>query len=84
LTTSIIADHSLIINTTPLGTFPKVEEFPLIPYEGISTDHLLYDLVYNPARTMFLQKGEARGAIVMNGLDMLVLQAEAAWEIWNR
>jgi shikimate dehydrogenase len=61
-----------------------VEEFPLIPYEGISTDHLLYDLVYNPARTMFLQKGEARGAIVMNGLDMLVLQAEAAWEIWNR
>jgi shikimate dehydrogenase len=67
-----------------LGTFPKVEEFPLIPYEGISTDHLLYDLVYNPARTMFLQKGEARGAIVMNGSDMLVLQAEAAWEIWNR
>jgi shikimate dehydrogenase len=84
LTTSIIADHTLIINTTPLGTFPKVEEFPLIPYEGISTDHLLYDLVYNPARTLFLQKGEEYGAIVMNGLDMLVLQAEAAWAIWNR
>lgn len=83
LTDQIISAYPLIINTTPLGTFPNQEEFPPIPYEGIGSHHLLYDLVYNPARTVFLQKGEDRGAEICNGLRMLSLQAEAAWSIWN-
>ena len=74
----------LIINCTPLGTFPKVEEFPNIPYAGISEQHLLVDLIYNPAETQFMAKGKAQGATVLNGYDMLVHQAEKAWEIWNR
>lgn len=73
----------LIINTTPLGTFPKVEEYPEIPYQFIGEDHLLYDLVYNPPVSTFLAKGKAKGAMVMNGLDMLKHQAEKAWKIWN-
>ncbi|SEN80613.1 shikimate dehydrogenase [bacterium A37T11] len=79
----VIAQHLLIINTTPLGTFPDVEACPQIPYEYLSKDHLLYDLVYNPAETAFLKRGAARGATVKNGMEMLVLQAEKNWEIWN-
>ena len=78
-----IADHLLIINTTPLGTYPKVEECPPIPYEAISSKHLLYDLIYNPEQTLFLQKGAAAGAQTKNGYEMLLLQAEKSWEIWN-
>ena len=78
-----IADHLLIINTTPLGTYPKVEECPPIPYEAISSKHLLYDLIYNPEQTLFLQKGAAAGATTKNGYEMLLLQAEKSWEIWN-
>lgn len=78
-----IAKHRVIINTTPLGTFPKVHECPPIPYEAITADHILYDLVYNPEKTLFLQKGEEKGATIKNGYEMLVLQAERSWQIWN-
>ena len=83
LTKEIIENHSLIINTTPLGTFPKTEAFPPIPYQWITSQHLLYDLIYNPEKTTFLAKGAAQGATILNGYPMLVLQAEAAWKIWN-
>ena len=83
LTKELIESHSLIINTTPLGTFPKTEAFPAIPYQWITSRHLLYDLIYNPERTTFLCKGAAQGATILNGYPMLVLQAEAAWKIWN-
>jgi len=80
---SIIEANKLIINTTPLGTFPNIHEFADIPYRYLTPGHLLYDLVYNPAKTLFLQKGESQGAAVINGYDMLVLQAEESWKIWN-
>ena len=83
LNEEIINDHKLIINTTPLGTSPDVDSCPPIPYEFIGPEHLLYDLVYNPANTLFMQKGAAQGAAVKNGYEMLVLQAEKSWEIWN-
>lgn len=78
-----IAQHKLIINTTPLGTAPKINECPPIPYEAITDEHILYDLVYNPEKTLFLQKGEEKGAKIKNGYEMLILQAEKSWEIWN-
>jgi len=80
---TIIKEHLLIINTTPLGTFPNVAEYPAIPYHHLTPAHYLFDLVYNPSKTVFLQKGEAKGAIVKNGYEMLVLQAEESWRIWN-
>jgi len=80
---ALLDTHTLIINTTPLGMHPKVESCPLLPYEAIGSRHYLFDLVYNPARTLFLRKGEQRGAVVENGYDMLVLQAEESWRIWN-
>jgi shikimate dehydrogenase len=80
---NIIAAHSIIINTTPLGMYPKTDNCPAIPYKYITSQHLLYDLLYNPAKTLFLQKGEERGAIIKNGEEMLVLQAEESWRIWN-
>ncbi|MBT8272821.1 MAG: shikimate dehydrogenase [Bacteroidia bacterium] len=83
LTDYDIEQHQIIINCTPLGTFPKVEEFPKIPYDGISGSHLLYDLVYNPPISKFLEKGLERGATVCNGENMLALQAEKSWKIWN-
>ena len=83
LTQQILEKHFLVINCTPLGTFPKVADCPPIPYQYLSPSHLLYDLIYNPAQTTFLQRGAARGATTCNGLQMLVLQAEKAWQIWN-
>ena len=79
----IIRDHLLIINTTPLGMYPQVKDSPMIPYQYIGPDHYLYDLVYNPGKTVFLQKGEHMGATIRNGEDMLMIQAEASWKIWN-
>ncbi|WP_143307752.1 shikimate dehydrogenase family protein [Chitinophaga vietnamensis] len=76
--------HTIIINTSPVGMYPNVDELPAIPYEYITSKHLLYDLVYNPPETLFLQRGAAKGATVKNGHEMLILQAEAAWEIWNQ
>ncbi len=78
-----LAEQDLIVNSTPLGTWPNTQEAPPIPYEGITEGSILYDLIYNPSRTLFLQKGEAQGALVRNGYGMLVGQAEAAWRIWN-
>ena len=79
----VIKHHQIIINTTPLGTYPNINDFPNIPYELLTANHLLYDLVYNPEETMFLKKGKEKGAITINGLQMLKLQAEKSWEIWN-
>ncbi|MBD1395280.1 shikimate dehydrogenase family protein [Mucilaginibacter glaciei] len=83
LTADHIADHKLIVNTTPLGTYPNIDECPPIPYEALTGKHLLFDLIYNPAITRFLQKGYEHKATTKNGYEMLVLQAEKAWEIWN-
>ncbi len=79
----VVATHRLIINTTPLGMYPDVEGYPDIPYHALTPQHLLFDLVYNPAKTQFLAKGEAYGATIKNGTEMLHLQAEAAYKIWT-
>jgi len=79
----LMSSHQLIINTTPLGTFPNVETAPAIPYEFITDQHLAYDLVYNPEETEFMRRAKVRGAAVKNGLEMLQLQALRAWSIWN-
>jgi shikimate dehydrogenase len=83
LTRDIMHEHKLIINTTPLGTSPNVNECPPIPYEYVTEEHLLYDVVYNPEVSLFMQKGIKAGATVKNGYEMLVLQAEKSWEIWG-
>ncbi len=83
LNEAVIKEHSLIINTTPLGTFPNVDDCPAIPYQHLTNQHYLFDLVYNPAKTLFLQKGEGYGAAIKNGNNMLVIQAEESWRIWN-
>lgn len=83
LNKEIMQEHLLIVNTSPVGMFPKVDETPQIPYEFITPEHYLFDLVYNPEKTLFLQKGEQRGATIANGYEMLVLQAEESWRIWN-
>lgn len=79
----LLRANQLIINTTPLGTYPDIAAKPPIPYEYLGSDHLLFDLIYNPEKTSFLKEGERAGARIMNGLRMLELQAEKAWEIWN-
>ena len=84
LTPEVMASHTVIVNTTPVGMFPKVDFCHNIPYEQLTSDHLLYDLLYNPNETLFMKKGQAQGAITKNGLEMLLLQAFAAWEIWKR
>lgn len=76
--------YQIIINSSPVGTSPNIEEFPLIPYEYFTENHIAYDLVYNPAETQFLKKAAAKGAVIKNGSDMLVYQAEKSWEIWNK
>lgn len=80
----IVAETPLIINTSPLGMYPEEHTFPKIPYEALGPEHLLFDLVYNPEKTVFLEKGESFGADCVNGYDMLRYQALASWEIWNR
>jgi shikimate dehydrogenase len=79
-----IAERTVIVNATPLGTYPKVDTCADIPYEAITDKHVLFDLVYNPEETLFMRKGRAQGAKAKNGLEMLHRQAEAAWKIWNR
>ena len=83
LNADIIRQHKFIVNCTPLGTYPNINEKPDIPYEGLSGEHFLYDLVYNPSETALLKEGILRGAKVQNGLQMLHAQAEASWRIWN-
>lgn len=76
-------EYTILVNCTPLGTYPNIEEKPTLPYYLITERHLLFDLIYNPEKTAFLQEGEKQGAAISNGLRMLELQAEKAWEIWN-
>lgn len=83
LNETVIKENLLIINTTPVGTFPAVDGCPEIPYEYLTPQHLLYDLVYNPEKTLFLKKGEEYGALIKNGYEMLVVQAEESWDIWD-
>ena len=83
LTPAVIGAHPLIINTTPLGTYPAVHECPSLPYEALTPAHYLFDLIYNPRETLFLERGRLAGAHTKNGFEMLELQAEAAWDIWN-
>ncbi len=80
---SILQEHLLIINTTPLGTVPNTDEAPAIPYKFLTSDHYLFDVVYNPDKTTFLKRGEEMGATIQNGNDMLEIQAEESWKIWN-
>ncbi len=80
----LMSDHKVIINTTPLGMFPDVNSSPKIPYEHLTPDHLLYDLVYNPEETEFLRKGREQGARTINGMSMLGIQADKAWKLWKR
>jgi shikimate dehydrogenase len=83
LNKDIILNHYLIINCTPVGTFPNVQESPNIPYHFLTSDHLLFDLIYNPSETAFLKSGQAKGTRVSNGLKMLEYQAKKAWAIWK-
>lgn len=83
LNKKIMSTHTLLINCTPLGTFPDTATKPGIPYEFLTSNHLLFDLIYNPEKTAFLLSGEHKGAIICNGAEMLELQAEKAWQIWN-
>lgn len=83
LNDKLISEHQLIINCSPVGTFPNIDNCPNIPYDAIGENHLLYDLIYNPEETLFLKKGKERGATTKNGYEMLLLQAEKNWEIWN-
>ncbi|HAI84684.1 MAG TPA: shikimate dehydrogenase, partial [Chitinophagaceae bacterium] len=83
VTPEVLAAHTILINTTPLGTYPNVHEVPLLPYEALTANHYLFDVVYNPNMTQFLARGEQVGATIKNGYDMLVLQAEENWRIWQ-
>ena len=83
LTSEVIKEHTVIINCTPLGTHPKTNHCPNIPYQFITSSHILYDLINNPSETIFLSKGKEKGALIKNGLEMLELQAEASWKIWK-
>jgi shikimate dehydrogenase len=83
ITSEIIGEYHLIINTSPLGMYPDINDCPDIPYKSLSKNHILYDLIYNPEKTLFLQKGIESHSTIVNGLPMLHLQAEKAWTIWN-
>lgn len=84
LTEKVFQEYTIIINTTPLGTFPEIEQAPSIPYSFLNDRHLVYDLIYNPEKTLFLKRAEERGSTVKNGYEMLILQAEKNWEIWTQ
>jgi shikimate dehydrogenase len=79
-----LEQHQIVINATPIGTSPNVEAFPIIPYEFFTENHIAFDLIYNPEETQFLKKAKEKGAEIKNGHEMLVFQAEKAWEIWNK
>lgn len=83
ITPDVIKEYNVIVNCTPLGMFPKTEEYPLLPYEAMDSRTILYDLIYNPDETLFMKRGAAYGANVKNGLEMLLLQAFASWEFWH-
>lgn len=79
----LLKEYTVIVNCTPCGMAPHFDECPSLPYQLLTPRHLLYDLIYNPDETLFLKKGREQGAITKNGLEMLLLQADASWEIWN-
>lgn len=83
ITVDMLKNYEVIVNCTPTGMFPHIDECPPLPYEALTPDNLLYDLVYNPEETLFMKKGKEQGAIVKSGLEMLLLQAIAAWDFWN-
>ena len=83
ITPEIVKEYNVIVNCTPLGMAPKTNTCPQLPYEALNERNILYDLIYNPDVTLFMQRGTERGATVKNGLEMLILQAMASWEIWN-
>lgn len=83
ITPEVVQEYNVIVNCTPLGMYPKTEECPLLPYEAMDSHTILYDLIYNPDETLFMRKGAAQGAVVKNGLEMLLLQAFASWEFWH-
>ena len=83
LTQTLLDEYTVIVNCTPLGTYPDIEQKPIIPYTHITSKHLLFDLIYNPEKSAFLSSGEAQGASICNGYAMLEFQAEKSWEIWN-
>ncbi len=84
ITAEVLKEYLVIVNCTPIGMYPHEEEAPLLPYEAIDNHHLLYDLLYNPDETLFMKKGMEHGATVKNGLEMLLLQAFAAWDFWQQ
>ncbi len=84
VTPDILEENKLIINTTPVGMYPNVSEILPLPFEAITPKHFLFDLIYNPSQTLFLKKGEEKGAVIQNGYEMLVWQAEESWKIWNQ
>lgn len=84
VTATTFDNYQIVINCTPVGTSPDIEASPAIPYEYFTDRHIAYDLIYNPAETKFLQQAKAQGATIKNGYDMLVIQAEKAWKIWNK
>lgn len=83
ITPEIIKEYNVVVNCTPLGMYPNVDACPKLPYEAMDSKTILYDLIYNPDQTLFMQKGAQHGAIVKNGLEMLLLQAFASWEFWH-
>lgn len=83
ITPELLQEYTVIVNCTPLGMFPHTEECPPLPYESLTSRHLLYDLIYNPKETMFMKRGQQAGAVTKNGLEMLHLQALASWDIWQ-
>jgi shikimate dehydrogenase len=83
VTPEIVDEYNVIVNCTPLGMYPHIEECPLLPYEAMNSRHILYDLIYNPDETLFMSKGKEHGATVKNGLEMLLLQAFASWDFWH-
>tara|TARA_R110001632_G_scaffold74746_3_gene170708 strand:+ start:1949 stop:2713 length:765 start_codon:yes stop_codon:yes gene_type:complete len=84
ITQELLEEYTVIVNSSPVGTFPNIEQKPNIPYEFLTNKHLLYDLIYNPEETAFLLEGKAKGAHIKNGFEMLELQAEESWRIWNK
>ena len=84
VTPELVREYNVIINCTPVGMYPHADECPKLPYEAMDTHTLLYDLIYNPDETLFLKRGREQGATVKNGLEMLLLQAFASWDFWNR
>ena len=84
LTQDFLSNIQLLVNTTPLGTFPNTDQAPPLPYDYLNSQHLLFDLIYNPSETLFMKKGKEKGSQVMNGHKMLIFQAEKSWELWNQ